>query len=183
MLVPGKWFHTNRYTIGIRNCRLLMVHIALKVLVQLSSASCCERNWSTTRVFATWEESNWHHNLLDDLVFIHSNVNLLQGVAYNICKDNQRCEILHEMPLISLRMLVCYRLQISRLLYLKRRFWLRYWHMMEVLVVKLKVTTQMILGLMIDERMFIPLSYWEKEIVYICIRCFMWCRHWRSAPS
>ena len=52
-------------------------NIALKILVQPSSSSCCERNWSTYSFVHSVRRNKMTPKRAEDLVFIHSNLRLL----------------------------------------------------------------------------------------------------------
>lgn len=51
--------------------------LALKLLGQPSSSSCCERNWSTYSFIHSLKRNNLKPKRAEDLVFIHSNLRLL----------------------------------------------------------------------------------------------------------
>ena len=73
-------------------CAPMLQSVALKLLVQPSSSSCCERNWSSFIVISIiifiicYERNSFVHSMrrnkmtpkrAEDLVFIHSNLRLL----------------------------------------------------------------------------------------------------------
>ncbi|GFS32012.1 hypothetical protein Acr_00g0020400 [Actinidia rufa] len=91
--------------------------IALKILTQPSSSSCCERNWSTYSFIHSLKRNKMTPQRAEDLVFVHSNLHLLyQGEVHNIVAERLRCGILRETNLAHLKMLVCLRLQTSLLM-------------------------------------------------------------------
>lgn len=51
--------------------------IALKLLAQPSSSSCCERNWSTYSFIHSTKRNKLNPTRANDLVFIHTNLRLL----------------------------------------------------------------------------------------------------------
>jgi len=51
--------------------------IALKLLGQPCSSSCCERNWSTYSFIHSLKRNKMTPKRAEDLVFIHSNLRLL----------------------------------------------------------------------------------------------------------
>ena len=51
--------------------------LALKLLGQPSSSSCCERNWSTCSFIHSLKRNKMAPQRAEDLVFIHSNLRLL----------------------------------------------------------------------------------------------------------
>ncbi len=55
----------------------LLQSIALKLLVQPSSSSCSERNWSTYSFVHSAKRNKMTPKRAEDLVFIHSNLRLL----------------------------------------------------------------------------------------------------------
>ncbi|XP_059659219.1 uncharacterized protein LOC132306039 [Cornus florida] len=55
----------------------LLQELALKLLVQPSSSSCCERNWSTYSFIHSLRRNKMAPQRAEDLVFIHSNLRLL----------------------------------------------------------------------------------------------------------
>ncbi|KAJ1443109.1 Ribonuclease H-like superfamily [Sesbania bispinosa] len=58
--------------------------IALKLLSQPSSSSCCERNWSTYSFIHSMKRNRLNPKRAEDLVFIHTNLRLLsrKGKSY-----------------------------------------------------------------------------------------------------
>jgi len=55
----------------------ILQKIALKLLGQPSSSSCCERNWSTYSFIHSLKRNKMTPKRAEDLVFIHSNLRLL----------------------------------------------------------------------------------------------------------
>jgi hypothetical protein len=55
----------------------LLQSIALKLLVQPSSSSCGERNWSTCSFVHSAKRNKMARKRAEDLVYIHSNLRLL----------------------------------------------------------------------------------------------------------
>ena len=55
----------------------LLQSLALKLLLQPSSSSCCERNWSTYSFVHSVRRNKMTPKRAEDLVFIHSNLRLL----------------------------------------------------------------------------------------------------------
>ena len=55
----------------------LLQNLALKLLEQPSSSSCCERNWSTYSFIHSLRRNKMAAKHAEDLVFIHSNLHLL----------------------------------------------------------------------------------------------------------
>ena len=58
-------------------CAPMLQSVALKLLVQPSSSSCCERNWSTYSFVHSMRRNKMTPKHAEDLVFIHSNLRLL----------------------------------------------------------------------------------------------------------
>lgn len=54
-----------------------MQNLALKLLGQPCSSSCCERNWSTYSFIHSLKRNKLTPHRADDLVFVHSNLRLL----------------------------------------------------------------------------------------------------------
>lgn len=50
--------------------------LAIRILSQVSSASACERNWSTYGFIHSMKRNRLLHQMADDLVFVHSNLRL-----------------------------------------------------------------------------------------------------------
>lgn len=55
----------------------LLQSLALKLLGQPSSSSCCERNWSTYSFINSMKRSRMTPQRAEDLVFVHTNLRLL----------------------------------------------------------------------------------------------------------
>ena len=55
----------------------LLQKIALKLLNQPASSSCCERNWSTYSFMHSMKRNKLTPERAEDLVFVHSNLRLL----------------------------------------------------------------------------------------------------------
>uniref|UniRef100_A0A5B7AFB0 BED-type domain-containing protein n=1 Tax=Davidia involucrata TaxID=16924 RepID=A0A5B7AFB0_DAVIN len=55
----------------------MLQSLALKLLVQPSSSSCCERNWSTYSFVHSVRRNKMTPQCAEDLVFVHSNLRLL----------------------------------------------------------------------------------------------------------
>ncbi|KAH1239288.1 hypothetical protein GmHk_08G023760 [Glycine max] len=55
----------------------ILQKIALKLLVQPCSSSCCERNWSTYSFIHSLKRNKMAPHRAEDLVFVHSNLRLL----------------------------------------------------------------------------------------------------------
>jgi len=55
----------------------LLQKLALKLLVQPCSSSCCERNWSTCSFIHSLKRNKIHPKRAEDLVYIHTNLRLL----------------------------------------------------------------------------------------------------------
>ena len=75
---------TNRYNMDPKTWWLLhgshaplLQSIALKLLVQPSSSSCAERNWSTYSFVHSMRRNKMTPKRAEELVFIHSNLRLL----------------------------------------------------------------------------------------------------------
>ena len=51
--------------------------LAIRVLSQVSSASACERNWSTYGFIHSMKRNRLGHKKADDLVYVHSNLRLI----------------------------------------------------------------------------------------------------------
>jgi hypothetical protein len=71
VLDPVKWWSNHRQSIP------LLQKIALKLLNQPSSSSCCERNWSTYGFIHSMKRNNLTPERAEDLVFVHINLRLL----------------------------------------------------------------------------------------------------------
>lgn len=55
----------------------LIQHIAIRLLGQPSSSSCCERNWSTYSFVEAMTRNKIAPHFADDLMFVHTNLRLL----------------------------------------------------------------------------------------------------------
>ena len=55
----------------------LLQKLALKLLVQPSSSSCCERNWSTYSFIHSKRRNKLNPSRAEDLVYVHTNLRLL----------------------------------------------------------------------------------------------------------
>lgn len=55
----------------------MLQRLAIRVLSQVSSASACERNWSTYGFIHSMKRNRLGHTKADDLVFVHSNLRLI----------------------------------------------------------------------------------------------------------
>ncbi|MCO5579575.1 hypothetical protein L7F22_033432 [Adiantum nelumboides] len=58
-------------------CTPKLQRLAIRVLSQVSSASACERNWSTYGFIHPLKRNRLGHKKADDLVYVHSNLRLL----------------------------------------------------------------------------------------------------------
>ncbi|KAL5146480.1 hypothetical protein HKD37_06G016307 [Glycine soja] len=56
---------------------LILQKVALKLLAQPCSSSCCERNWSTYSFIHSLKRNKMAPHRAEDLVFVHSNLRLL----------------------------------------------------------------------------------------------------------
>ncbi|MCO5548302.1 hypothetical protein L7F22_001759 [Adiantum nelumboides] len=56
---------------------LELQRLAIRVLSQVSSASTCERNWSTYGFIHSLKRNRLGHSKADDLVYVHSNLKLI----------------------------------------------------------------------------------------------------------
>ncbi|MCO5597023.1 hypothetical protein L7F22_051096 [Adiantum nelumboides] len=56
---------------------LELQRLAIRVLSQVSSASACERNWSTYGFIHSLKRNRLGHSKADDLVYVHSNLRLI----------------------------------------------------------------------------------------------------------
>ncbi|KAF7844401.1 Dimer_Tnp_hAT domain-containing protein [Senna tora] len=63
----------------------LLQNLALKLLSQPSSSSCCERNWSTYSFIHSMKRNKINPERAEDLVFVHTNLCFLsrQSSKYN----------------------------------------------------------------------------------------------------
>ncbi|XP_058180780.1 uncharacterized protein LOC131299188 [Rhododendron vialii] len=59
--------------------------LALKILTQPSSSSCCERNWSTYSFIHSLRRNKMTPQRAEDLVYIHSNLRLLSRRSPQYC--------------------------------------------------------------------------------------------------
>jgi hypothetical protein len=75
VLDPVKWWSNHGQSIP------LLQKIALKLLNQPSSSSCCERNWSTYGFIHIMKRNALTPERAEDLVFVHSNLRLLSRKA------------------------------------------------------------------------------------------------------
>ncbi|XP_058761222.1 uncharacterized protein LOC131634570 [Vicia villosa] len=55
----------------------LLQKLALKLLVQPSSSSCCERNWSTYSFIHSLKRNKLNPKRAEDLIYVHTNLRLL----------------------------------------------------------------------------------------------------------
>ncbi|PKU60367.1 hypothetical protein MA16_Dca028320 [Dendrobium catenatum] len=55
----------------------LLQTIAIKLLGQISSSSCCERNWSTYSFIQSMKRNKITPQRAEDLVYVHTNLRLL----------------------------------------------------------------------------------------------------------
>ncbi|MCO5597254.1 hypothetical protein L7F22_051330 [Adiantum nelumboides] len=56
---------------------LELQRLAIRVLSQVSSASACERNWSTYGFIHSLKRNRLGHSKADDLIYVHSNLRLI----------------------------------------------------------------------------------------------------------
>ncbi|XP_057467262.1 uncharacterized protein LOC130796494 [Actinidia eriantha] len=64
--------------------------IALKILTQPSSSSCCERNWSTYSFIHSLKRNKMTPQRAEDLVFVHSNLRLLSRRSPQYCSGETK---------------------------------------------------------------------------------------------
>ena len=75
VLDPVKWWSNHGQSIP------LLQKIALKLLNQPASSSCCERNWSTYGFIHSMKRNKLTPERAEDLVFVHCNLRLLSRKA------------------------------------------------------------------------------------------------------
>ena len=61
----------------------MLQSIALKLLGQPCSSSCCERNWSTYNFIHSMKRNKLTPQRVEDLVFVHNNLGLLSRRSPN----------------------------------------------------------------------------------------------------
>lgn len=83
-LDPLKWWVA--YGIGAP----LLRPIAIKLLGQVSSSSCCERNWSTYSFIHSAKRNQITPERAEDLVYVHSNLRLLSRKAPQYMKGESK---------------------------------------------------------------------------------------------
>ena len=71
---PIKWWET----FGASTPNLMK--LAIRVLSQVTSASPCERNWSTFSLIHTKRQNRLSPNHVQKLVFLHTNLHLLMKI-------------------------------------------------------------------------------------------------------
>ena len=75
ILDPVKWWANHGQPIP------MLQKLALKLLNQPASSSCCERNWSTYSFIHSMKRNKLTPERAEDLVFIHNNLRLLSRKA------------------------------------------------------------------------------------------------------
>nr|KYP45530.1 polyprotein [Cajanus cajan] len=74
----------------------LLQKLSLKLLVQPSSSSCCERNWSTYSFIHSLKRNRLNPKRAEDLVYVHTNLRLLSKKSEEyICNgvlENEKIE-------------------------------------------------------------------------------------------
>ena len=75
---------------------------ALKLLGQPCSSSCCERNWSTNNFIHSMKRNKLKPRRVEDLVFVHNNLQLLSRRSPNYNEGESKCGTLEEMVLTHL---------------------------------------------------------------------------------
>lgn len=75
VLDPVKWWANHGQPIP------MLQKLALKLLNQPASSSCCERNWSTYSFIHSMKRNKLAPERAEDLVFVHNNLRLLSRKA------------------------------------------------------------------------------------------------------
>ncbi|KAL6538748.1 hypothetical protein OROGR_012736 [Orobanche gracilis] len=83
-LDPMKWWVA--YGTGAPHLR----HVAVKLLGQVSSSSCCERNWSTYSFIHSTKRNQITPERAEDLVYVHSNLRLLSRKVPQYMKGDSK---------------------------------------------------------------------------------------------
>ncbi|XP_038701981.1 uncharacterized protein LOC119998684 [Tripterygium wilfordii] len=68
----------------------LLQSLALKLLYQPCSSSCCERNWSTYSFIHSFKRNKIQPQLAEDLLFVHTNLRLLSRKSEQYSKGESR---------------------------------------------------------------------------------------------
>lgn len=68
----------------------MLQQIALKLLGQPCSSSCCERNWSTYSFINSMKRNKIQPGRAEDLVYVHNNLRLLSRKAEEYAKGETR---------------------------------------------------------------------------------------------
>ena len=68
----------------------MLQSIALKLLGQPCSSSCCERNWSTYNFIHSMKRNKLTPQRAEDLVYVHNNLRLLSRRSPNYNEDESK---------------------------------------------------------------------------------------------
>nr|KYP38813.1 hypothetical protein KK1_039915 [Cajanus cajan] len=68
----------------------LLQKLSLKLLVQPSSSSCCERNWSTYSFIHSLKRNKLNPKRAEDLVYVHTNLRLLSRKSEEYMQGSTR---------------------------------------------------------------------------------------------
>ena len=91
---PVKWWVVHGTSVP------MLQSIALKLLGQPCSSSCCERNWSTYNFIHSLKRNKLKPQRAKDLVYVHNNLRLMSRRSPNyLMKANLKFGILEEMVL------------------------------------------------------------------------------------
>ncbi|PKU62640.1 hypothetical protein MA16_Dca016588 [Dendrobium catenatum] len=72
----------------------LLQTIAIKLLGQVSSSSCCERNWSTYSFIQSMKRNKITPQRAEDLVYVHTNLRLLsRKTSLYMTGDNKMWDV------------------------------------------------------------------------------------------
>ena len=77
----------------------MLQSIALKLLGQPCSSSCCERNWSTYNFIHPMKRNKLTPQRVEDLVYVYNNLRLLSRRSPNYNEGESKCGTLEEMIL------------------------------------------------------------------------------------
>ncbi|XP_049932151.1 uncharacterized protein LOC126409802 [Nymphaea colorata] len=65
-------------------------HLALKLLSQPATSSCCERNWSTYSQIHNIKRNKLTSKRVEDLVYVHSNLRLLSRTSNDYSSESSK---------------------------------------------------------------------------------------------
>ena len=89
--LQNRWFlEPKEWWIMYGSSAPLLQTLALKLLGQPVSSSCCERNWSTYSFIHSMKRNKMNPKRAEDLVFVHTNLRLLSRKSEKYCKGETK---------------------------------------------------------------------------------------------